>query len=47
MTTHNILEMFHCILTDNMEFSDERTGEVAEPFMDTVLMVLKSRLRKA
>ena len=42
-----LLEMFRTILADNTELTEEKTDELVDTFMNTLPMVLKSRLQAA
>ena len=42
-----LLEMFRTILADNTELSEEKIDELVDAFMNTLPMVLKSRLQAA
>ncbi len=42
-----LLEMFRTILADNTELTEEKIDELVNAFMNTLLIVLKSRLQAA
>ena len=42
-----LLEMFRTILADNTELSEEKIDELVDAFMNTLPIVLKSRLQAA
>ena len=42
-----LLEMFRTILADNAELSEEKIDELVDAFMNTLPIVLKSRLQAA
>ena len=42
-----LLEMFRTILADNTELTEEQIDELVNAFMNTLLIVLKSRLQAA
>ena len=42
-----LLEMFRAILADNTELSEEKIDELVDAFMNTLPIVLKSRLQAA
>ena len=42
-----LLDMFRTILADNTELSEEKIDELVDAFMNTLPIVLKSRLQAA
>ncbi len=42
-----LLQMFRTILADNTELSEEKIDELVDAFMNTLPIVLKSRLQAA
>ncbi len=42
-----LLEMFRTIFADNTELTEEKIDELVNTFMNTLLIVLKSRLQAA
>ena len=42
-----LLQIFRTMLTDNTELSDEKIDELADAFMNALLLLLKTQLQAA